>query len=711
MKVLRILFLTYFILIFTNFNFANKLDKGFAALEKFDYFKAKNLFAKKLKKEPCIAAYGLSLIYKNDKNPFYSLDSAYKYISFAIDNFDSEKKKNLKKYEKYKISYNGLRNLRNNICDSKMDFIEKNPSPQDYQFYLNFYKTCGDKDEIIGKRNSLAFEIAKSINTPEAFNSFIETYPDAKEVGFAKELREENKYAIATADQSIKSYLNFINENPNSVHVTDAWTQIFVRETKQNTIKEYQNFIKKYPESPMVKDAWLKTYEIYTALSSPDTFFSFMFDYPNFPYREIVEKDILLNKKYLLKVIEDNKWGYIDNSGELLIPYIFDNASFFTNGYALVGTENKVGFINKKGKIVIPFLYDEAESFGKETAIVATEEKYGIIKRDGKIVLPLMFDEIFEFKQGYAVVKKDDLYGYINNRYQLVIDCRYEDASNFSDSLAKISENDYYGFINFKGELVIPASFAWADNFSGGITRVKNDNDLFGLIDKKGNFLLKPEYDFIGKFNEGAAIISKNNKFGYINNVGEIIVPIIYDYSIAMSQVAGFSNDLALVQKNSKVGFVNKLGKVEIPISYDGALTFSEFLAPVKVRDKWGVINNLNKMVIPPSFENLWGFKNNICIAKKDNQIGVINTLGETVVPFEFKEIISSDFPYLITIDIYNKKGLYLSNGTLVLENKFDNIEIIPNENIAIVHNSGKFAYFDIIKQDYIWEEYGFTEL
>ena len=57
---------------------AGKIEKAFEALKIYDYFQARELFKKSLKSNPSAAAYGLSLICSNDKNPFYQLDSALK---------------------------------------------------------------------------------------------------------------------------------------------------------------------------------------------------------------------------------------------------------------------------------------------------------------------------------------------------------------------------------------------------------------------------------------------------------------------------------------------------------------------------------------------------------------------------------------------------------------------------------------------------------
>ena len=87
-KITRILILFICAVALSSFSYSpislGKLEQGFQALEIFDYFKAKDLFYKSLKKHEAPASYGLSVIYGSDNNPFFNLDSAYKFI-YAAD--------------------------------------------------------------------------------------------------------------------------------------------------------------------------------------------------------------------------------------------------------------------------------------------------------------------------------------------------------------------------------------------------------------------------------------------------------------------------------------------------------------------------------------------------------------------------------------------------------------------------------------------------
>jgi hypothetical protein len=56
----------------------------------------------------------------------------------------------------------------------------------------------------------------------------------------------------------------------------------------------------------------------------------------------------------LWPVKKDNKWGYIDKTGRLIIPFQFDTADYFSEGLAAVGIGEKTGYIDKTGKFVVP---------------------------------------------------------------------------------------------------------------------------------------------------------------------------------------------------------------------------------------------------------------------------------------------------------------------------------------------------------------------
>jgi hypothetical protein len=127
----------------------------------------------------------------------------------------------------------------------------------------------------------------------------------------------------------------------------------------------------------------------------------------------------------LIPVFRDKKFGYMDQTGKMVIPPRFDGAGEFSEGLAQVfigakideskgpkaslhGAGGKFGYIDESGKVVIPPQFDLVTSFSEGMALVGMGEpekaKWGYIDKTGKIVVPLALEAAGPFKEGLAPV-------------------------------------------------------------------------------------------------------------------------------------------------------------------------------------------------------------------------------------------------------------------------------------------------------------------
>lgn len=66
-----------------------------------------------------------------------------------------------------------------------------------------------------------------------------------------------------------------------------------------------------------------------------------------------------------------------------------------------------------------------------------------------------------------------------------------------------------------------------------------------------GDIVVPIEYDMLSYFCEGVAIISKDGKYGYVDNQGNIVVSLEYEETVEFKPQ---SNGLAPVRKDGTVG-------------------------------------------------------------------------------------------------------------------------------------------------------------
>ena len=292
----------------------------------------------------------------------------------------------------------------------------------------------------------------------------------------------------------------------------------------------------------------------------------------------------------LAAVKKNDKWGYINTKGDLVIPCEYDGyPREFSEGLAPVDKNGKWGFINTKGEIVIPFEYDSADSFSEGLAAVKKNDKWGFINTKGDLVTPCEYDYTGKFSEGLAGVVKNYKYGFINTKGDLVIPCEYDGYPlEFSEGLAPAGKNGKDGFINTNGEIVIPFEYDLALGFSDGLAPVEK-NDKWGFINTKGDLVIPCEYDGAGSFSEELASVFKDGKWRIINTNGEVEGTIDGDYEF----VYDFSEGMACVSpsKHGKWGFINTKGELVIPCEYESWSYFSNGVALVELNNKYGYID------------------------------------------------------------------------------------------------------------------------
>ena len=79
------------------------------------------------------------------------------------------------------------------------------------------------------------------------------------------------------------------------------------------------------------------------------------------------------------------------------VVYGYDYIDCLLDGLASVKRYGKYGFIDQTGKVVIPLKYDDALYFNEGLASVKRNGKWGFIDKDGKVMIPLKYDDAYHY--------------------------------------------------------------------------------------------------------------------------------------------------------------------------------------------------------------------------------------------------------------------------------------------------------------------------
>ncbi len=274
-------------------------------------------------------------------------------------------------------------------------------------------------------------------------------------------------------------------------------------------------------------------------------------------------------------------------------------------------------------------------------------------------------------------------------------------------ALYDIKLNGKFGCMDILGKLAIDTKF---DNIKCSTDELIpfELNDKWGFINQSGEIILEPQFNLIGTgnstyFSEGLAIVCMNDKCGYIDSSGNYILKPIYDYAENFSEGVAkvYFNKYDLLGnkiQNSESIYINKEGKPLFPDS--GFIPLSEFsdgLAKVEVGKKQVFIDKLGQIILDPKEINMTSnFQDGLALYshKEVHRYGYADKNGQIIIPAQFKQ--AGDFQEGLAQVMFEngKYGFIDKTGKTIIEPQFEYADSFY-EGRAVIRVDGKFGYLD----------------
>jgi len=465
----------------------------------------------------------------------------------------------------------------------------------------------------------------------------------------------------------------------------------------------------------------------------------------------------------------DLKSGFIDLSGKQITDIVYDNYTLFQNGLASVNAGDNWGVIDLNGKEILPVEYYEIEYPEKKTILASNlvEEStfytlfdntgkpltdfdlddvfhlgnslYRVTKGDltsmidqtGKEILPLEYTSLGSFYQQVTIAGKGEQFGLINTKGETIVDFgKYDTFDYFIRGLVRVSKNDLYGYLDLNGNEVIPVTYPVLGYLIGSITYFERDGK-YGLIGRDG----KEKdwiYDEIYDFAFGLALVSMDNKYGFIDYTGAQVIPLEYDYaeqfaapqtwctrdgksgtidvknntvvpfiydsySLLYITTYEFYTDSPIgyqVVSNGKTGVIQMDGTVTIPVIYDFIGEFNEQkTAWARLNGKLGGIGIDNTIVLPFKFDEIGIFRDGYAKASVDGAWGIIDKYGNIVITPKYS-FVNSLVEEMAAVQMNNQWGFCHISGREVVAPKYQAVENFK-EGYAAVQLNNKWGFID----------------
>ena len=448
--------------------------------------------------------------------------------------------------------------------------------------------------------------------------------------------------------------------------------------------------------------------------------------------------------------------------GKRLTSLDFDYMTSFSEGFACVAISGKgYGFVDETGKIVIPTIYENADSFQNGKAKVKRNGNWFYIDKTGKEIefapdLERKYQEVGEISEGLCKVS--------------TLKLRFMDLAYHSDyeNIAGV-----WGYVDENGNEVISPQYIYANDFENGIAIVckgkwtidkKWDNEcntgrywteveLWGAIDKNGNEVIPFVFDEIKYFNDTTDVFMAHHggweegKWGVISRTGEWLAdPVFEDIDYE------YQDGLFAFYKEDKWGDDVPLGIYDIhqhkvifePQFYDVSFrddgyleveVFDEKLArriekiidltgtelfpsiyssihgwkepyEVVIRDengsRHGLIDKNGNILLPCKYDVSWNgisYEKKLIIVSQDGKQAMVDFDDNVIIPAKYYEIYGLNNPLLTVRDGEKdnyKEGLVTYNGTVVIPPNYHRISWCKEGRI-ICCNDGNCEMLELI--------------
>ena len=693
------------ILLFSVNVFAGKIDKAYEALNIYDYFKAKSLFQELLEDRPVAARYGLTIIYYRDDNPFHNLDTAYAYIQLTEVDYEDLRNKDKKELLTYSIDSEHISKLKDDIIFTFWNNVKDSKSVKELNVFINKFPNFNDIEKVKQIRTNLAYDQAVKRNTFHSYGGFVTTYPNDPRSVEAKVIYEKMLYESKTQDGQLQSYIDFIYIYPENPYVNEAADKIFVLSTKTGTVKSYKWFVDKFPNSPHAKEAWRKLYVLSFTDFNDTEVNNFIKNNHNFPYPKIFSQDRVLRDLELYQISKDNKWGYINSKGDIVIEPQYEFENDFSNEYALVANEEFVGYINKKGKQVVNFIYDDGGDFIEGVATVTRGDSVALINKLGNIVLDFNFSEINDAKDGVVLAKRieDGEYIYYSTLGEELFGGEtFNYAETFKDSLAIVGDGKLFGVINRRGELVVEISKPKIIRDVKGRFIVQNTDSKYGLISLPTQDIIIPfEYANIGAYSEGKYCVFLDDKYTYLKEDGSALTKNTFRRYEGDVEETKFKKGFALKKIRGKYGIIDSLGNNMFPNIFEEIGDVVDYPVPCKKRGKWGFVTEKITMWLPYKYSHAGAFYKGQAIVAKDGKYGVINSRKKFVIPFKYNKLSEFKGDYYLAVR-HNRYGIIDSKGKVILPFYYSNIKDFKGDILKLDYK-GEIYYYNLKRKIFIY--------
>ena len=387
----------------------------------------------------------------------------------TLEKLDEKSVENSGKYFMYTLLYleqkeerNVLNSAYKSIIISKENY--QRLDPKDLEELIELKIDMSRIDSVEDVIDSLEYQFVLEINSIREYIEYVINYPNSRFVSDAVSRRNTLEFSLTSNQNTWQAYKIYMDSFPLAEEYSKAKTLyeklIFADLTQDGTISSYENFISEYPDTPYRDSIEITLLKKYTVDNSPDGFIKFISNFPKSKYSEtatnflyhLMKRDLSKLKGLEIDKVVLDSLEKISSVDKISLIGIYEEP--FTN------------FINGRGEKI---LSNSSYEFDLDYFCSFTLEDFLVAKRsDRKVILGRDFTEIYsnnfsyveDMGVGLIKVFSEEGLSILHKSGKLLLDGEYDNAYLVNDSYLLIESDEDYILFTVMGERVFDSKFS-----------------------------------------------------------------------------------------------------------------------------------------------------------------------------------------------------------------------------------------------------------
>lgn len=222
----------------------------------------------------------------------------------------------------------------------------------------------------------------------------------------------------------------------------------------------------------------------------------------------------------------------IDNKGKRvgdLSRYQKVDADKISGGLIPVLRHGRVGYVNLQGREIIPSIYDMFKGNGgwarpvsEGRIVVKRNGDYGVIGTGNQTIVPFSstITDIDDYRGGVARIRRNQSTSWLDKNGKTTSD---PNAKNESNEAVSATNNTSSNDESIAASTKTPRSTPFTT------LQPQQQDGRWGFVDENNVTMITYSFDEVRPFAEGLAGVRVNDKWGFLNLGGELVIPFRFD--------------------------------------------------------------------------------------------------------------------------------------------------------------------------------------